>query len=275
MYLAVLDSTSLHAVARDWMINPHDQTVGADYGYRGPVAQQLRRTTSSGRLLAWDPVAQREAWRVEHPNPKSGGTLSTAGNLVFQGRADGTLGAYRATDGKLLWKFDAGVGIAAPPMTYVVDGTQYLAVLAGWGGPMVLSNRPAGKGKVGFGQLLSFSLGGSATLPRYERMVPPVPMPEFKVAASQHEIEEGGTLYGTFCRRCHGVDVASGGSVPDLRFAEVPIHQTFEQIVRGGTRREFGMPSFADDITSAQVRLIQAYVLDRARESARADAARP
>jgi quinohemoprotein ethanol dehydrogenase len=274
VYLPVLDSTSLHAVAHDWLINPRDQTTGADYRYRGPAEQQILKTTTRGRLLAWDPVVQREAWHVDHPNPKSGGTLSTAGNLLFQGRADGMLRAYRATDGKPLWEFDAGVGIGAPPMTYTVEGTQYVAVLAGWGGPMVLSNRPAGKGKVGFGTLVSFALGGTATIPRYARTVPPVPMPEFQVAASARDVEEGKSLYGAFCRRCHGADAVGGGSVPDLRFAETATHRVFEDIVRGGARRLWGMPSFADDITPAEVRFIQAYVLDRARQSARIDAAR-
>ncbi len=69
------------------------------------------------------------------------------------------------------------------------------------------------------------------------------------------------------------MNVVSGGLVPDLRFVAAPTHGMFEEIVRGGLRREFGMPSFAEDVTSAQARLIQAYVLDRARESARADAA--
>jgi quinohemoprotein ethanol dehydrogenase len=153
-------------------------------------------------------------------------------------------------------------------MTYTVDGNQYVAVLAGWGGPMVLGNTAAGRGKVGFGTLLSFSLGGTATLPRYERPVAPVPMPDFQVNASRRELEEGRELYATFCRRCHGGEVVSGGSVPDLRFTEISIHRTFEEIVRGGMRRELGMPSFAEDITSAQARYIQAYVLDRQRESA-------
>ena len=226
----------------------------------------------SGRLVAWDPVAQREVWRVEQPDPGSGGTLSTAGNLVFQGRADGKLLAYRATDGKLLWEFDTGIGIMAPPMTYQVDGTQYIAVLAGWGGPEVLANRASGKGKVGPGKLLSFSLGGTATLPHYERVVPPVPMPTFQLTASRSDIEKGRVLFATFCARCHGAEVVSGGSVPDLRFAATPTHEMFEQIVRGGARREMGMPSFSEDLTSPQVRLIHAYILDRARESARMDA---
>jgi quinohemoprotein ethanol dehydrogenase len=137
----------------------------------------------------------------------------------------------------------------------------------------VLNNRPVGRGKVGPGLLLSFTLGGSAPLTRFVRKIPPVPMPTFNVAASRPEIEKGRVLYATFCGRCHGGNVVSGGSVPDLRYAEDPTHEMFEEIVLGGARREFGMPSFSQDITSAQVRLIHAYILDRARESAQTDAA--
>jgi len=273
VYLGVLNDTSLHAVAADFKINLHDQTTGADRAYVGPVRDQWLKMQSTGRLVAWDPVAQREVWHADLPDPKSGGTLATAGNLVFQGRADGKLVAYRATDGKQLWEFDSGIGIAAPPMTYEVNGTQYVAVLAGWGGPMVLNNRPVGKGKVGPGLLLSFSIGGAAPFTPFVRKIQPVPMPTFKLAASRPEIEQGRILFATFCGRCHGGNVVSGGSVPDLRYSEEPTHQMFEEIVRGGARREFGMPSFADDLTSAQVRLIHAYILDRARESAQADAA--
>jgi len=273
VYMGVLDATSIQAVTANWKINMHDQITGLDRGYQGAVRKQWLAMKPSGKLVAWDPVAQREAWHVDYPDPGSGGTLSTAGNLVFQGRADGKLQAYRATDGKLLWEFDTGIGIMAPPMTYQVGGTQYIAVLAGWGGPEVLGNRATGKGKVGPGELLSFSLGGSAALPHYERVVQAVPMPTFRLAASRSEIEKGRALFATFCARCHGAEVVSGGSVPDLRFAAAGAHQKFEEIVRGGAEREVGMPSFSQDLTSAQVRLIQAYVLDRARESARIDAA--
>ena len=273
VYMGVLDATSIQAVTPGWKINLHDQTTGLDRAYHGPVRDQWLKMKPSGRLVAWDPVAQREVWHVEYPDPGSGGTLSTAGNLVFQGRADGKLQAYRATDGKPLWAFDTGIGIMAPPMTYQVDGTQYVAVLAGWGGPEVLGNRATGKGKVGPGKILSFTLGGSATLPPYERVVPPVPMPTFQLAASRTEIEKGRVLFATFCARCHGGEAVSSGEVPDLRYASAPTHEMFEEIVRGGARRELGMPSFSEDLTSPQVRLIHAYVLDRARESARIDAA--
>jgi quinohemoprotein ethanol dehydrogenase len=272
VYLAVLEDTSLHAIIPHWKINLHDQTTGSDRAYRGPARDAYLKTKDAGRLVAWDPVAQKEAWHVDLPNPKSGGTLATAGNLVFQGQADGKLSAYRATDGKPLWEFDAGVGIAAPPMTFSVDGAQYIAVESGWGGPQVLGNRPAGKGNVGPGKVLVFKLGGTATIPPYEHVVKPVPMPTFKLAASKAEIEEGRKIFANTCARCHGGEAVSGGSVPDLRYASDTTHQMFEEIVLGGARREFGMPSFTGDVTPAQVRLIHAYILDRARESAQADA---
>ena len=274
VYLGVLNDTTVHAVASDFKINLHDQTTGVDRAYTGPVRDQWLKMVSTGRLVAWDPLAQKEAWHVDLPNPKSGGTLTTAGNLVFQGRADGHLVAYRATDGKQLWEFDTGIGIAAAPMTYEVNGTQYIAVLAGWGGPMVLNNRPSGKGKVGPGLLLSFALGGAAPFTPFERKDSPVPTPTFRVAATPPEIEKGRVLFATYCGRCHGGNVVSGGSVPDLRYAEEPTHQMFEDIVRGGARREFGMPSFAEDLTPDQVRFVHAYILDRARESARTEATR-
>jgi quinohemoprotein ethanol dehydrogenase len=271
VYMGVLEATSLQAVTAGWKINLHDQTTGVDRGYNGPVRKQWLALKPGGKLVAWDPAAQREAWHVDLPDPGSGGTLSTAGNLVFQGRADGKLLAYRATDGKPLWEFDTGIGIMAPPMTYEAGGQQYIAVLAGWGGPEVLGNRATGHGKVAPGKLLAFALGGTATLPPYEHVVQPVPMPTFQLAASKPEIEKGRVLYATFCARCHGAEVVSGGAVPDLRYATTGMHEKFEEIVRGGALREVGMPSFAEDVTAAQVKLIQAYVLERARESARVE----
>ena len=273
VYLSALHDASVHAVISNFEINTHDQTTGYDRSYRGPVLDEAEKLKSTGQLLAWDPVAQREAWHVDLPDPKSGGTLATAGNLVFQGRADGKLCAYRATDGKQLWEFNAGVGIAAPPVTFSADGVQYVAVVSGWGGPQVLGHRPAGNGIVGPGKLLVFRIGGTATLPPYVRTVRPVPVPTFQLTATPQEAEQGRVLYANFCSRCHGGQAVSGGSVPDLRYTSQSTHGMFEEIVLGGARRQFGMPSFEGDITPGEVHLIQAYVLQRARESAQADAA--
>jgi quinohemoprotein ethanol dehydrogenase len=273
VYLNVMDSTSIHVVQHNVKIDLHDQITGVDRGYRGPVRDQWLKTESTGRLIAWDPVARHEVWRADQPFARSGGTLTTAGNQVFHGRADGKLVAYRATDGKSLWEFDTGVGISAAPMTYSVNGTQYVAVMAGWGGPTTLSNRPIGKGKIGPGRLVVFSIGGSATLKAVEQTTQPVPTPTFKLAVSKREIDDGSNLFATFCARCHGGDVVSSGLVPDLRYSNASMHQMFQQVVLGGALRQFGMPSFSDDLTPAQVRSIEGYVLNRARESAHADAA--
>jgi len=274
VYLGVLvNDATVHATIPNFKINLHDQTTGYDRAYRGPARDAALKIVPTGRFLAWDPVAQREAWHVDLENPKSGGTLATAGNLVFQGRANGKLVAYRATDGKQLWEFDAGVGIAAPPMTFSVEGTQYLAVAQGWGGPQVLGNRPAGRGNVGEGRLLVFTLGGTAKLPPYEHTLRPVPMPAFQLASTPVDVEKGRVLFANFCSRCHGGDVVSGGSVPDLRYAAEATHEMFEDIVLGGARREFGMPSFMGDLDSAQVKLNHAYILQRAKESAQAQIA--
>src|SRR5690242_3643855 len=92
-----------------------------------------------GRLLAWNPVKQKEAWRVEHVAPWNGGTLTTAGNLVFQGTADGRFVAYNATTGEKLWESATGTGVVAAASTYMLDGQQYVSIAVGWGGVFGIS----------------------------------------------------------------------------------------------------------------------------------------
>ena len=273
LYLAVTDGgVLLHVVDPKFKLNANDRTMGIDPRYAGP----LRATRDSlarlarGRLVAWNPVTKREAWRVEHPGLRSGGTLSTAGNLVFQGRGDGIFAAYRATDGKMLWQYDAQVGIAAAPMTYALDGVQYVAVLAA---PPGYYLDP--KIRTGPGRLLVFKLDGTAALaPNPVKPASPIPPPTYTVTATPAEITEGGGLWFQYCRRCHNPDFnfVKSGAIPDLRRANEATHATFEQVVRGGARRTLGMPSFAKDLSSDQVRMIQAYVLGQARQAAGASA---
>ncbi len=71
-----------------------------------------------GYLLAWDPRAREERWRVDHKSNANGGTLATAGDLVFQGNAAGYFAPYRAANGEKLWEVFLGNGIVAAPITY-------------------------------------------------------------------------------------------------------------------------------------------------------------
>ena len=140
----------------------------------------------TGELLAWNPVTQKEAWHAKSPVVETVGVLATGDNLIFQGRADGMLVAYRANDGKMLWQFDAGTGIMAPPVTFAVNGVQYVTVMAGWGGGSGLFNPPgSGPVKPGYGRILTFALGGQAKLsaPSFGPQGPP-PMPELTYDSS-------------------------------------------------------------------------------------------
>jgi mono/diheme cytochrome c family protein len=158
----------------------------------------------------------------------------------------------------------------APPITYTVDGVQYVSVMAGWGGPTATFNPPnQGKMKPGYGRMLTFALGGKATLtPRaFARTGPPTPA--ITVNASAEVIHEGQLLYTANCASCHGLGVVAG-PLPDLRYSTRQVHEQFEAIVLGGARATLGMPPFKDLLKPDQVKAIQAYVLSRAKESASA-----
>jgi quinohemoprotein ethanol dehydrogenase len=259
----------VHAPDPKWKYNPVRDNVGADALYDGPLnAKMASMPQPTGELVAWDPINQRAGWRVNlGSETEGGGVLATAGNLVFEGRSNGILAAFRASDGTQLWQFDGGTGIIAPPVTYLVHGIQYISVLAGWGGGDGLFNSPF-RGKAGYGRLLTFAVGGTAKLsvPAFGHVAPPEPaMP---VNAPATTVHQGGLLFNSQCAGCHGVN-AVAGPLPDLRYATKETHQEFEDIVLGGNRAQLGMPSFQKILNAQQVRAIQAYILSRAHQSQR------
>jgi quinohemoprotein ethanol dehydrogenase len=262
-------SFAVHAPDKGWISNTTNWNRGEDASYRGPLLAKYKAAPPmTGVLVAWDPVQQRAAWRVSLPLVESGGVLATAGNLIFQGRSDGVLCAYRATDGKQVWQFEAGTGIMAPPVTYLLNGVQYITVMVGWGGSAGLNNIPgSGAVKPGFGRVLSFSLGGHATLNVAPFGHAGPPSPSIHMQSTPAMIQEGGVLYSQQCFYCHGVGVVSSSGVPDLRYASAATHQQFASIVLGGARRQYGMPSFQDALNAKQVRAIEAYILARSAES--------
>jgi mono/diheme cytochrome c family protein len=222
------------------------------------MAEGVVDFVNKGYLLAWDPVTNSEAWRIPHEDQWNGGILSTAGDLLIQGAADGRFAIYRASDGQQLWEMPIHTGAVAGPISYAVDGEQYIAVAAGWagaipilgGGGTATHNAPM--------RVLAFKLGGTASLP--EPVVPEiVSAPE--VSADEETLAEGSLLYDTICRTCHGFDVVSGGMVPDLRYMSAQTHLEFDAIVLGGSRAEQGMASFADSLTPEENAAIYAYIV--------------
>ena len=203
-----------------------------------------------GSLQAWDPVRRKLAWEVALDGFWNPGTMTSAGNLVFQGRADGNFVAYHATTGAELWRFNVGSGISAPPITYSVAGRQYVALLVGWGGAGAGVGGPliAGHGWA-YGahtrRVIAFSLSGTAALPPSPApaVVRPLAAREFGVNASL--ASQGRVEFGERCGGCHGGGAVSGGITPDLRASGVVLSETgFADVVRGGSRVSKGMPAY-------------------------------
>jgi quinohemoprotein ethanol dehydrogenase len=216
---------------------------------------------SPTRLLAWDPVRQERVWEVKHDSGVPGGVLSTAGGLVFQGGGGGELVAYDATSGERLWAADVGIGIMAPPVTYRVDGTQYVAVLAGIGGSQ--GGHQTRFAYLNEGRILAFALGGSAPMPPVKRR-PPAHVEAPAATASAETVARGRDLYARHCLRCHGMGAKSSGLYPDLRYASREVHERWSDVVLAGTRAEGGMAGFADVLSDEDARAIHAYVIERA-----------
>ena len=213
-------------------------------------------------LLAWDPVRQEAAWRVPHEHPWNGGTLATAGGLVFQGDAMGFFSAYRATDGERLWQAPANNGIVAAPISYEVDGEQYVAVLAGWGGAMALYGGAVNDNAVGgaTGRMLAYKLGAEGSPPAGPAPLPEMPEPP-PLDVSDDTLERGFDQYARHCAVCHGFRAIGGGVIPDLRYLTPEKHEVFGQIVGEGMLHAAGMPSFEDRLSAEDIEAIHAYVI--------------
>jgi quinohemoprotein ethanol dehydrogenase len=219
-----------------------------------------------GFLIAWDPVAQKEVWRVPQPSIMNGGTMATAGGLVFQGGMDGKFTAYDAKTGMVLWNHDL-IGVAySGPMTYEIGGKQYVAVLSGFGGSMYLGGGFATvvPGMPINSRLNVFTLDGKAALPRISRPVTPASPPS-RINVSAAVVAEGAQLYADHCQNCHGVGVWSTTVLPELRLSpNVRDQESFAQIVNGALLSQ-GMPDFSRFISPGEREAIRAYINSRVR----------
>jgi quinohemoprotein ethanol dehydrogenase len=246
-------------------------TLPTNIGPRNePDRIQLSQWTK-GELVAWDPVTQKEVWRVQHPSVGSGGVLSTAGNLVFQGTPDGVFHAYRADNGLEVWRFKTNNGVVAGAMTYELDGEQYIAVLTGFGGANGLNVPYIDEVKVGQGQILVFKLNGTGALPTrtVAKLQPATVVPKEQFTDAQ--VADGERNYGN-CVFCHGFSAISIGVVPDLRRSPaIADAEAFRSIVLGGALESEGMPNMTGRINKDELETIRAYLADRARLLARDD----
>ncbi|KHK92761.1 PQQ-dependent dehydrogenase, methanol/ethanol family [Novosphingobium malaysiense] len=206
-------------------------------------------TNATSSLLAWDPVKQSVVWKVPNPGPWNGGVMTTGGNLVFQGRIDGTFNAYAADSGRKVWSFAAQAPVTAPPITYSANGRQYVTVLTGMGTsgsafgvllPVSIDYRTQAR------RILTFTLDGKAVLPRLKpEPLAPVADPGFVPDASLQA--KGLVAFARHCAVCHGVNTIAAGHAPDLRASPMPQDKdAFRSIVREGALVPNGMPRFEE-----------------------------
>ena len=219
-----------------------------------------------GRLIAWDPVKQKEAWRAEYVAPWNGGTLTTAGNLVFQGTADGRFIAYNATTGEKLWETPTGTGVVAAAATYLIDGVQYVSVAVGWGGVFGISQRVTDK--EGPGTVYTFAVGGKAPLPEFTKYQ--IGNLLTGVKYDPKDVPDGTAIYVEACATCHGVPgVDKGGNVKNLGYSSTESIVNLKDIVFKNPYKDKGMPDFVGKLTEEDVVKIQAFI------QGTADAVRP
>ncbi|HEY2780325.1 MAG TPA: PQQ-dependent dehydrogenase, methanol/ethanol family [Steroidobacteraceae bacterium] len=233
-----------------------------DSGVQGdPSTSPTKDQPFQSILKAWDPITGKVEWQTAPTGFWAGGVLSTASGLVFQGAADGNFSAYDAKDGKRLARIATGTGIEAGPISYAIDGVQYVAVLAGFGGAMNQIGYPAGSAALKFEnheRLLVFKLNGApVSLPaQRHRDVQPVPAAK---STDPKVIERGMDLFDR-CGACHGYRGGANG-YPDLWNLPPDVHAAFQSIVRGGALSYAGMPSFKDALSEDDVNAIQSFII--------------
>jgi quinohemoprotein ethanol dehydrogenase len=215
-----------------------------------------------GYLTAFDPLTGKTHWIREHASHWNGGTLSTAAGLVFQGNSGGFLVAYDATSGEELWKVNTYTSIIAPPITYMVDGEQYVSIQVGSGGAAITegdSIMPASGRYGNFGRTLAFKINGGGSIPEpdiWQREIPEPPV----VEASAEQIDHGMEVYGEVCAFCHGIGVIGGPAIADLRKMGPESHRMFNDIVLGGLLNDRGMSSFADRLSQSDADAVYAFI---------------
>ena len=271
IYIPAQDIPFAYGTDENFTFTPGLWNVGinplyASFPEQPPEVQAQLMEMISGQIIAWDPVGRREVWRVQHALPWNGGMLATAGNLVFQGNSVGDFAAYRADTGEKLWSASAQTGIVASPVTYEVDGEQYVSVLAGWGGSLALSGGgiAAATGSHGVSRILTYKLNSAATLPEFvpvTLILDPPPR-----TGDESMIALGKQRFADRCMVCHGDGAVGGGVVPDLRYMNAEQHQLWMGIVLGGLYRDKGMVSFADVLSAEEATAIQAFVIERAND---------
>ena len=297
VYIPVLESAAIWAMPSEPFeyikggINSLSQylfPVRGEWGLDSEIAKTLPPleelakgqpdTTVRGFLRAWNPVTQTLAWERETSGPwvgdmyafwNGGGLMTTASGLVFQGRSTGKFVALDASSGDELTRINMGVGMMAAPMTYAIDGVQYVAILGGEGGGIGQVSIP---GSAAYqygnkGRLIVLKLGGGDIPLRAELEHDEAngfPMPPVLRSGSKAQLKLGTDIFLRQCAKCHANIDGRGAGIPDLRRMNAEAHEQFNDILLKGTRVDKGMGNFSDLLSPAQVEAVHNYLIELA-----------
>jgi quinohemoprotein ethanol dehydrogenase len=253
VYIPAQDNSMFYSQQKDFVYRPGTWNTGIDFAANAGTPEE----PPSGFLLAWDPVKQQARWRVQHNLMWNGGTLATAGDLVFQGSAEGTFAAYHAANGKRLWEVNVGSGIIATPVTYQIDGVQYVSIMAGWGGAGATTG---GAGANAPGRLLTFVLSGTQKLAAIAQDTSHLDVTRIETDGDEAAAARGAQQYARNCAVCHGFNAMGTGVIADVRLSDEAMFDEYEGILLDGDMTDSGMPSFKRWLNKQDVADIRHYI---------------
>ena len=270
VYIPVVENRMVYAQDNDFAYDRDTWNTAVDFSYNATLDDDYEVQT---KLVAWDPVVQGPRWTVDHGRAGASGVLATAGGLVFQPGSNCTFSAFDAVTGEMVWDTQIQMGTIAGPITYEIDGEQYIAFMSGWGGaPGLYGSVPCEDGRrATTGRVLAFKLGGDEVLPPAPE-TPDFPSPPARIGDAD-TIAQGAALYQRHCGFCHAIGPGDPGVIPNLARVSAERHAAWDAIVRGGILTNSGMVSFSHVLSQEQAAAIQSFVISQAHAAAEAHAA--
>ena len=264
VYIPAREQSFMYGNQQDFEYDKDHWSLGISSNPANPTNKDAKFAKSYGKLIAWDPVLNKEVWsKVEKTTWNSG--VMTTSDLVFQGTAEGDFNAMDARTGKVIWTKNLGTGIVAPPITYLVDGVQYVTIAVGWGGVQGQSNRNTEQ--INPGTVYTFAIGKNAAMPVFEKQ----PKKEYltlPVEVTEAQVEKGSNLFGKYCSACHTLSAGNpGGNIPNLTYSHPDIMGAFHQIVGDGIFLPKGMPKFGGRLSNEDISNIKGYILATAKKN--------
>ncbi len=260
VYIPARVEAMMYGQDKAWKFNSDLRYLNLGIGYDAskPIYKDSLAEKNYGKLIAWDPIQQKEVWSVKHASTWNAGVLTTD-DLVFQGTAEGNFVAYDAKSGIKIWETALETGIVAPPITYMVDDVQYISIAVGWGGVFGLWHKLTKQ--INPGTIYTFALGKKVAMPNYP-IQPDKKLISLPATANKKEIASGQALFGYHCNGCH--NLSGGGSIPDLTFSTAETFSVFKNIVKDGIYLPKGMPKFEGRLTDQEIENIKQYVFSTA-----------